>query len=1113
MWAFLVRLVGFLCLSSGLLVMAQLEGGLSHRINQTHLTPTSMKNRHVGLKVEGSNFTLDGFPFLIIAGTIHYFRVPREYWKDRLLKLKACGFNTVTMHVPWSHHEPQRHKFYFTGDLDLRAFISIASNEGLWVILCPGPYIGSDLDLGGLPSWLLQDPKMKLRTTYKGFTKAVNQYFDQLIPRIAPFQYENYGPIIAVQVENEYGSYHLDKRYMSYVKKALVKRGIKAMLMTADDGQEIIRGYLNKVIATVHMKNIKKETYKNLFSIQGLSPILMMVYTTSSSDSWGHSHHTLDSHVLMKNVHEMFNLRFSFNFYMFHGGTNFGFIGGASSLNSYLPVVTSYGKYLYPTEVPMAQQPDYKPVAKYKSVITSYFIPLWDIMPYLEQPIMSARPICMEKLSVNQGSGQSYGYILYETVIFSGGILTSRGHVRDRGQVFLDQQYIGVLDRSTKQLTIPRENVSKDYLKLRILVENQGRLAYGQDINNERKGLTGDIYLNKSPLRRFKIYSLEMSTKFLQWDIPNMWKPVLLQFRGPAFFLGILKVGNYPKDTFVKLEIIVFEEFKAGTMIQFTEKSHLGFTLKKSKEHLISGEVKPQLTQNRFNWSHLTPFELKNRSVGLQAESRAESTPYFTLGGHKFRIFGGSIHYFRVPREYWRDRLLKLKACGFNTVTTYVPWNLHEPQRGAFDFSENLDLEAFVLMAAEIGLWVILRPGPYICSEIDLGGLPSWLLQDSNVRLRTTDQGFVEAVDKYFDHLIARVVPLQYRQGGPIIAVQVENEYGSFDKDKYYMPYIQQALLKRGIVELLLTSDAKTEVLKGYIKGVLAAINIEKFQNDAFEPLYNIQKNKPILVMEYWVGWFDKWGDEHNVKDAQDVENTVSEFIKFEISFNVYMFHGGTNFGFINGATNFGKHKSIATSYDYDAVLTEAGDYTEKYFKLRKLFGSVLALPLPHLPELTPKAVYPSMRPSFHLPLWDVLQYLNEPVISDKPINMENLPINSGNGQSYGFILYETVICSGGELHADVQDTAQVFLNDTSIGILDDADQYLNIPKVRDWNNGFVFINGRNLGRYWYIGPQETLYLPGTWLHPGDNEIILFEKRKSGSYIQTSIKPSFKIVL
>ncbi|XP_032953830.1 beta-galactosidase-1-like protein 3 isoform X7 [Rhinolophus ferrumequinum] len=548
---------------------------------------------------------------------------------------------------------------------------------------------------------------------------------------------------------------------------------------------------------------------------------------------------------------------------------------------------------------------------------------------------------------------------------------------------------------------------------------------------------------------------------------------------------------------------------------------------RKYKEYLISGEVRPQLPQySRFNWSHLTPLELKNRSMGLQTESIAGSNPYFTLGGHKFLIFGGSIHYFRVPRAYWRDRLLKLKACGFNTVTTYVPWNLHEPQRGKFDFSGNLDLEAFVLMAAEIGLWVILRPGPYICSEIDLGGLPSWLLQDPNLRLRTTDNGFVEAVNQYFDHLMARVVPLQ--------------------------------------------------------------------------------RNKPIMVMEYWVGWFDTWGSgEHKVTNADDVEKTVSEFIKFEISFNIYMFHGGTNFGFINGAINFGRHTGVVTSYDYDAVLTEAGDYTNKYFKLRKLFGSILAFPLPPLPEITLKAVYPAVRPSLYLPLWDVLKYLNEPVISNKPVNMENLPINNGNGQSYGFILYETPICSGGELYADVQDTAQVgdssfsmevFLNETSIGMLNDDNQNLNIPEVREcqllrvlvenqgrvnfswkiqdqrkgligsitinnipvegytiyslemkmnfferlrsatwrpvpnnylgpafylgtlkagsspkdtflrplnWNYGFVFINGHNLGRYWCIGPQETLYLPGAWLHPEDNEIILFEKSKSGSDIQT----------
>uniref|UniRef100_A0A2R9BK53 Galactosidase beta 1 like 3 n=1 Tax=Pan paniscus TaxID=9597 RepID=A0A2R9BK53_PANPA len=259
----------------------------------------------------------------------------------------------------------------------------------------------------------------------------------------------------------------------------------------------------------------------------------------------------------------------------------------------------------------------------------------------------------------------------------------------------------------------------------------------------------------------------------------------------------------------------------------------------KQEENFMLGRAHP--SQPRFNWSHLTPLELKNRSVGLGTESTGRGKPHFTLEGHKFLIFGGSIHYFRVPREYWRDRLLKLKACGFNTVTTYVPWNLHEPERGKFDFSGNLDLEAFVLMAAEIGLWVILRPGPYICSEMDLGGLPSWLLQDPRLLLRTTNKSFIEAVEKYFDHLIPRVIPLQYRQGGPVIAVQVENEYGSFNKDKTYMPYLHKALLRRGIVELLLTSDGEKHVLSGHTKGVLAAINLQKLHQDTFNQLHKIQ--------------------------------------------------------------------------------------------------------------------------------------------------------------------------------------------------------------------------------------------------------------------------------
>uniref|UniRef100_I3MF98 Beta-galactosidase n=1 Tax=Ictidomys tridecemlineatus TaxID=43179 RepID=I3MF98_ICTTR len=598
------------------------------------------------------------------------------------------------------------------------------------------------------------------------------------------------------------------------------------------------------------------------------------------------------------------------------------------------------------------------------------------------------------------------------------------------------------------------------------------------------------------------------------------------------------------------------------------------------------------------NWSHLNPLTLKKRSEGLVGRCA-----HFTLEGHKFLIFGGSIHYFRMPREYWRDRLLKLKACGFNTVTTYIPWNLHEPERGQFYFSGNLDMEAFVLLAAKIGLWVILRPGPYICAEVDLGGLPSWLLQDPNMKLRTTDKGFVEAVDKYFDHLIPRVIPLQYHRGGPVIAVQVENEYGSFNKDKDYMSYVKEALLKRGIVELLLTSDNEKEIEQGSVEGALTTVNMDSFKEKFFSRFRQMQRNKPILVMEYWTGWFDSWGRKHHVKSADEVEQTVSELINREISFNAYMFHGGTNFGFINGAVYFGMHRGVVTSYDYDAVLTEAGDYTEKYFKLRKLFASISEKPLPLSPQHTLKTVYPSVRPSHFLPLWEVLQYLNEPVKSHIPVNMENLPINNGSGQSFGFVLYETSICSGGYLHAEVHDIGQVFLNYTILGVLNEKVQDLFIPnftecqllrilvenqgrvnfswKIQDerkgligpvkinnvslegftiyslemkmsffqryvplylqrqqgvirrpklasppislagvnlflylkphpfqgWVSGFVFINGHNLGRYWNIGPQETLYLPGVWLHPGDNEIILFEKISSGSHIYSTGLP------
>uniref|UniRef100_A0A3P9A8X9 Beta-galactosidase n=1 Tax=Esox lucius TaxID=8010 RepID=A0A3P9A8X9_ESOLU len=561
------------------------------------------------------------------------------------------------------------------------------------------------------------------------------------------------------------------------------------------------------------------------------------------------------------------------------------------------------------------------------------------------------------------------------------------------------------------------------------------------------------------------------------------------------------------------------------------------------------------------------------RRMGRRGGLSANSSQ-FTLEGEPFRILGGSVHYFRVPRAYWRDRLMKMKACGINTLTTYVPWSLHQPERGVFHFHTELDLEAYINLAAEIGLWVILRPGPYICSELDLGGLPSWLLRDRSMRLRTTHLGFTEAVNQFFDKLIPKVVPLQYKKGGPIIAIQLENEYGSFAMDSTYMPFIKEALQSRGINELLLTSDNQKGLLKGGgVSGALRTLNLQKLNLGDIKDLNAIQPKSPMMVMEYWTGWFDAWGDLHHVLSP---EGRVISF--HGISINLYMFHGGTNFGFMSGALANPVYKALITSYDYDAPLSESGEYTLslrwKYFLKRISVQSAL----PDMPALRWKETYEPAIMYQHLSLWDVLSFTEEPFKSPIPVNMENLPVNNGNGQSSGYTLYETTITNGGSLKSgdNVRDRALVFVDRHYIGIfkhrslelmtlsllvencgrvhygkdLDKqrkglvGDILLNNAPLRDftiysldmktsfidrfslphspsfpgfflgrmftygypsdtfiklpgWGKGVVFINGLNLGRYWSIGPQQTLYLPGPFLNSGVNQVIVFEEQEA----------------
>jgi len=427
----------------------------------------------------------------------------------------------------------------------------------------------------------------------------------------------------------------------------------------------------------------------------------------------------------------------------------------------------------------------------------------------------------------------------------------------------------------------------------------------------------------------------------------------------------------------------------------------------------------------------------------------------FFLNGKPLRILSGAIHYFRVVPEYWKDRLLKLKAMGLNTIETYVAWNLHEEVKGQFKFDGNLDIRAFIKLAQELQLYVIVRPGPYICSEWDFGGLPSWLLHDPHMEPRSMYPPFIEATEQFFKTLLPIFVPLQYSKGGPIIAFQIENEYGSYYSDDVkYMEHLKSLMISEGITELLFTSDNAHGLEKQFLSlsNVLKTINFGASAGPKLEFLSEIQPDKPAMVAEFWDGWFDHWGEMHNKRDPDMVAATMEEILTFGASVNLYMFHGGSNFGFMNGANSL---QPTSTSYDYDAPLSEAGDTTPKYNALRnvlKKHAPKHSFPkdLPAVPKNSSKKAYGKVQITQRMPLSDLLKY-HTPIESDKVMPMEQLPINNDGGQGYGFILYQTELTQFPKeiLIEKVLDRAQVLLNSLPIYTYDASLEYKSAVEIQ----------------------------------------------------------------
>ena len=437
---------------------------------------------------------------------------------------------------------------------------------------------------------------------------------------------------------------------------------------------------------------------------------------------------------------------------------------------------------------------------------------------------------------------------------------------------------------------------------------------------------------------------------------------------------------------------------------------------------------------------------------------------HFELDGKRFQIISGSIHYERVPQAYWRDRLRKARAMGLNTVTTYVFWNFHETSPGKFDFSGQKDVAEFIREAQQEGLWVILRPGPYSCAEWDFGGLPSWLLKDPKMVVRSSNPLFMAAATRWLHRLGQELAPLQSAYGGPILAVQVENEYVSYGTDSLYMHEVKQLLLDSGFNRaMLFTNDGPGQVSRSLLPELPDFIDFGLTSPTAqaeFAELAKARPNGPRMCGECWDGWFDSWGERHHTTDAAAQAAELKWILEQGYSVNLYMFHGGTSFGWMNGADmDNGKYRPDVTSYDYDAPLSESGDLTPKFYLFRDAFREATGKTPPSPPSPIPARAYAPVKLKKAASLWDSLP---KPIQSDKIISMEDA------GQSYGYILYRTTIghAQSAELRIDeLHSYAQIYLDGELVGTLDRRLSQSALPIHTTHDNTRLDILVENTGR------------------------------------------------
>ena len=447
------------------------------------------------------------------------------------------------------------------------------------------------------------------------------------------------------------------------------------------------------------------------------------------------------------------------------------------------------------------------------------------------------------------------------------------------------------------------------------------------------------------------------------------------------------------------------------------------------------------------------------------------SAKEFLLDEKPFQIISGELHPARIPAEYWRHRIRMAKAMGCNTISMYIFWNYHETEEGVFDFSTgNRNIAQFMNLVSEEKMWLIVRPGPYVCAEWDLGGIPPYMLKMPDIELRTTDPRFMYAAERYMARLAEELRPYLITNNGPILMIQIENEYGSFGSDREYMLKLRDIWTKNGIDVPTFTGDGPTvKMLEGgTLPGSAVGLDSGSSQED-FDLAVKINPGVPVFSSETYTGWLTHWGEDWARPDTAELLKEIRFLMDNRKSFNLYVIHGGTNFGFTAGANSGGKgYEPDITSYDYDAPVNEQGKATPKYMALRSLIGSYLPKKqkLPKIPDSIPAIKVELVFPVRFTSVWD---YLPEPLSSEKALSFEEY------GQYQGFILYrkELTGTAGGMLTVNgIHDYATVFLNGEYIGHLDrrEAIDTISIPESKT-PNPLLEILVEGMGRINY-GPH-----------------------------------------